>query len=87
MRITVENIDPTVPSVDHSGRFTFQVRTVLLQLIQQSGLIIGTGSPSGVVEAQQGKFYMDDTGTAGNILYIKRNADVGGNKKLGWILV
>ena len=49
--------------------------------------IIGTGSPEGIVEAPQARRYMDDAGTAGAIYYIKRNADIGGDKKLGWILV
>ena len=51
-------------------------------------LIIDTGSPEGVIEAEQGARYMDDTGTTGNILYIKRDADDGaGDKSKGWILI
>jgi hypothetical protein len=30
---------------------------------------------------------MDDAGTAGAILYVKKSADVAGNKTQGWILV
>jgi len=50
-------------------------------------IIIGTGSPEGVISAVQGREFMDNAGTAGNIKYIKRDAQVSGNDKLGWILV
>ena len=51
------------------------------------GIIIGTGSPEGVIEALQGQEYMDDAGTASAIKYIKRDADIGGDKSQGWILI
>ena len=50
-------------------------------------IIVGTGSPENVVSATQATEYMDDAGTAGAIKYIKRDADIGGDKKQGWILV
>lgn len=49
--------------------------------------IIGTGSPEGVVEAEQGQEYMDDAGTAGSIKYAKRDSDISGDKSKGWILI
>lgn len=51
------------------------------------GLIIGTGSPEGAVEALQGQEYMDDAGTASAILYIKRDPDIAGDKTKGWLLI
>jgi hypothetical protein len=50
-------------------------------------LIVGTGSPEGVVVAKQGREYMDDAGVAGAIKYIKKLDDIGGDETLGWILV
>lgn len=50
-------------------------------------IVTGVGSPEGAVEAIETQQYMDTIGIAGSILYIKRNADIGGDKKLGWILV
>lgn len=50
-------------------------------------IITGTGSPEGAVSALQRKLYMDETGAAGSILYIKRDADIAGDRTLGWILV
>lgn len=50
-------------------------------------IITGTGSPEGNVSALQKRLYMDDAGTAGNILYIKRDSAVAGDDTKGWILV
>jgi hypothetical protein len=47
----------------------------------------GVGSPEGVIEALPTQTYMDTTGAAGSIYYIKRDADIGGDRRLGWILV
>ena len=55
-----------------------------LKIITDHSVIIGTGS---VFEANQGALFMDDAGTTGAILYIKRDADVAGDKTQGWILV
>lgn len=86
MRNTITRLNATAPIIDDEGYPLQQFRVFLLQ-VQERGLIIGTGSPEGVVEAEQGVEYMDDTGTAGSIKYIKRDANVGGDKSLGWILV
>lgn len=59
----------------------------LVNLINFLELLTGSGSPEGVVEAEPTKLYMDTAGTAGAILYIKRDADIGGDKSQGWILV
>ncbi len=55
--------------------------------VTELDILTGTGSPEGVVVAAQKKLYMDESGTAGNILYIKRDADIGGDRSQGWILV
>lgn len=74
------------PIVDEFGSLTQQSRSYFRTLTVQA-LIIGTGSPEGVVEAEQGAQYMDDAGTASNIMYRKRDNDDGaGDKTIGWIL-
>jgi hypothetical protein len=84
-RITIPSANR--PYTDEQGILTSQSRTFLRAVWVQS-LIIGTGSPEGVVEAEIGASYMDDTGTTSNIKYIKRDADDGaGDKSIGWILV
>lgn len=55
--------------------------------VTRLSLIIGTGSPEGVVSALQGSQYMDDAGTAGAIKYIKRDDNIGGDTSQGWVLV
>jgi hypothetical protein len=72
--------------VDEEGQMqqTFQI---WVEQMTDLDMIVGTGSPEGVVEARQTREYMDDAGTAGLIKYIKKLDDVGGDKSLGWILV
>ena len=55
--------------------------------VNTRSLLFGNGSPEGNVEAIKGREYMDEAGTASNIMYVKRSDDVAGNKTLGWILV
>jgi hypothetical protein len=55
----------------------------LTRQVNFNEIISGTGSPEGVVTASPKKLYMDDSGTAGNILYIKKT----GTGNTGWILV
>ena len=50
-------------------------------------ILTGEGSPEGAEEGVQGKLYMDTIGTAGSILYVKRDADISGDRTQGWILV
>lgn len=83
-RITEISFDR--PITESDGTLTLQSRTYFKTLTNQA-LIIGTGSPEGVIEAEQGASYMDDAGTAGSIKYIKRDNDIGGDKSQGWILV
>ena len=56
-------------------------------LLSELDIATGVGSPEGVLRAGVGKQYMDTAGTAGNIKYIKRDAEIAGDKRLGWILV
>ena len=86
MVLRVAQPDPNKPLVEENRAQSEQMR-VWTRLITNQALIIGTGSPEGVVEAEQGASYMDDTGTAGSIKYIKRDADISGDKTQGWILV
>ena len=75
------------PIIEEDGSLTAQSRLFFGAIFRQS-LIIGTGSPEGAVEASIGASYMNDAGTAGSILYIKRDADDGADdKSIGWILV
>lgn len=47
----------------------------------------GTGSPEAVVVALENQFYVDTAGGTGAVLYVKRDADIAGDRSKGWILV
>lgn len=72
--------------IEEDGTLT-QRSIVWAQNVTNLSILTDSGSPEGVVEAQETRFYMDTSGTAGSILYIKRDADVAGDKTKGWILV
>ena len=77
---------PMNPIVTGVGMMT-QVFMTWTQLVNRAIPLIGTGSPEGNVSAFQGQTYMDDAGLTGAILYVKRDADIGGDETQGWILV
>lgn len=84
--IRIGEISKDRPIIESDGSLTLQSRTFFKSLEVQA-LIIGTGSPETVVEAEQGASYMDNSGTAGSIKYIKRDDNIGGDKSQGWVLV
>ena len=74
------------PLVDESGKMTQRTVEWARQVTNLS-IITGSGSPEGAIEAQITTLYMDTAGTAGNILYIKKSADIASDRTQGWILV
>jgi len=74
------------PFVDEKGMMTIPV-SIFINIIGNLTIAEGVGSPEGVLFALVTKQYMDTSGTAGNISYIKRDADIAGDKTKGWILV
>ena len=78
------------PIVEINDTLTLQSRNYFLELenkLDELSILQGSGSPEGVIEALPKKRYMDKAGTANTILYIKRDADIAGDKSQGWILV
>lgn len=61
--------------------------TSFFQAISRLPILTGSGTPEASVSAGVGRLYMDTAGTAGAILYIKRDAAVTGDPTKGWILV
>jgi len=78
----VNQVPQQLPIVDKEGKQT-QVAQLMFKSLVDRSVIIATGSPEGVVEALPGALYMDDSGTTGSILYIKKT----GKSNTGWILV
>lgn len=78
--------DPAIAITKNDGTMEDPFRVFTLQ-VSKLGIIIGTGSPEGVLEAAQTQLYMDDAGGVGAVLYIKRDTDIAGDFTKGWILV
>jgi len=72
--------------VDSSGRPTDRTAEFIEDITRQvneNTVLSGAGTPESNVTANPKRLYMDTTGTAGNILYVKKT----GTGKTGWILV
>lgn len=82
----VNALSRSVAVVDSTGRPT-QELNLFSEAVSRLPIVVGTGSPEGVVEALETRLYMDRAGATGTILYIKQFNDVDGDRKLGWILV
>ena len=72
--------------IGDNGRPTDRLLDWMTQ-ITELDIMIGTGSPEGVVIARVGREYMDDSGATGSIKYIKKLADISGDRSQGWILI
>lgn len=79
-------IDSNTPIVTGDGVMSDIFQRWMNQ-VTRNDLLIGTGSPEGVIEAQIGREYMDDTGLAGAVKFIKQLPDIGGDRTQGWVEV
>lgn len=75
-----------IPVVDEQRKLEIAFRYFLEDLAMLVPLN-GAGSPEGVVSAKSKRLYMDTSGVAGAILYIKQTDSVTNDSTLGWILV
>ena len=82
----VNPLGRTVAVVDKDGKAT-QPLSLFSEEVARMAVIIGTGSPEGIVEAIESQLYMDRAGASGSILYIKQVNDITGDRRLGWIAV
>lgn len=73
--------------VDGDGRATDRTFLWADQVTTFVQPIIGSGSPEGVVSAEQGMLYINTAGGAGTVLYVKRDGDISRDPTKGWILV
>lgn len=86
MRNTIRYMDPSYPIVG-ADNVALDAFRIFIWDIWRHGLLIGEGSPEGVVEAPQGQEYMDENGSPGSIKYIKQVVDVGGDRTRGWVAI
>ena len=82
----VNELSRSVAVVDDKFRPTQELHLFSVALAQNQ-LIIGIGSPEGLIEAQVGREYLDTTGGVGAVKYIKQVADILGDRKLGWVAI
>jgi len=83
----ITKININKPIVEADGTMTKQSRTFFRAIMDRS-LIIGSGSPEGVVPALQGSSYMDEDASVGSIFYIKqKDADGAGVDSNEWKLI
>ena len=78
--------DPNRSIVNEEGIMEDPFRRFTTQVSKLS-IIVGVGSPEGIVEGLQAQEYMDQEGISGAIKYIKRDPDILGDRTKGWILI
>jgi hypothetical protein len=78
--------DSNTPIVDSEGKMDHIYYRWVVQMTSLD-LIVGTGTPEGSIEATVGRAYMDDAGSTGSLLYMKKLADIGGDRTQGWVVV
>lgn len=79
----------TVPNrrIVDSGGNTSPEMQVWLNQVTNLQIIVGTGSPEGVVTAEVGVLFLDTAAGTGSLLYVKRDGDITKDRSKGWILV
>ena len=78
--------DANRPILNEDGTMEQSFRTWVNTITRES-LIIGSGSPEGVIPAPKGASYMDEDGATGSLMYRKRDSAISGDSKKGWIAV
>ena len=84
--MNIPPLNAAQPVVDEKGSMLQRMRS-FVNAVARLSILEGTGSPEGVVEARATRLYMDTSGTASNIMYVKQVSSISGDKKAGWILV
>lgn len=71
--------------VDQDGMLTQEARVFFSNLVERIP-IYGEGTPEGVVKGQIGSTFYDLDAVAGSRVYLKINANIGGDTTKGWEL-
>lgn len=74
------------PIVNDDGTMSQAFRTHMQQ-VSRSVVIVGTGSPEGVLEAPQYSLYIDETTPTVPVQYRKMLTSSAGDSKKGWVMV
>ena len=84
--MNINNLIADQPIVDVNGTQS-EIFRLWAQQVTALQIRTGSGTPESNVSAPIATLYMDTAGTAGAILYIKRDTDIAGDPTKGWILV
>lgn len=84
--MAVNQLNDSLPIVDSEGKMTRRMSD-FAQDVSLLAIFVGDGSPEGVIESGEAREYMDRLGVTGSIKYIKRNADIDGDRTRGWVAV
>lgn len=86
MAVSTTAPDANRPILNEDGAMEQSFRAWVNTITRES-LIIGSGSPEGVIPAPKGANYMDEDGATGSLMYRKRDAsDSAGDISKGWIV-
>jgi hypothetical protein len=78
------NIDTRI--MNENGSMTEEFHN-WVSSVYRRGLLVGSGSPEGNIEAEVGREYLDETGSTGAVKFIKQLPDIGGDRKQGWVAI
>lgn len=78
--------DASTPIVDSNGLMTDAFQRWIND-VTRLDLMVGVGSPEGNIEAEIGREYLDTTGAAGAVKFIKQLPDIGGDRTQGWVAI
>lgn len=80
------NVSASRPIISNDLTMSQEFRA-WVQTISNHSLIIGEGSPEGIIAAFIGAEYMDSNGSSGSVKYIKQANNIAGDRSKGWILI
>lgn len=87
MRNMIVALNPESPIVNRNSGLAHDTFRLFLWQTHQRGLLIGSGSPEGVLSAEQGVEYMDEDGAPGYVKWIKQKAQIAGDSRAGWVRI
>ena len=86
MAVSITPPDANRPILNDDGTMDAAFRG-WVNAITRGAIIIGQGSPENVIDAVQGREYMDSNGASGAVKYIKKLPDISGDTKRGWVAI
>lgn len=72
--------------VDKNGRMVEPFASFIRE-VEKLGVLNGSGTPEGVVDAEIDRLYKDNDGVTETIVYVKKLDNISGDTTKGWILV